>query len=413
MPDGSATLTLTLHARIADIPAADWDACAGPDNPFVSHALLSAMEDSGSAGPKTGWLPQHAVLRTEDGTVVAAAPMYAKSHSYGEYVFDHGWAHALERAGGDYYPKLQVAVPFSPVPGPRLLVRPGSGVPMAALADALEQACRSLKLSSVHATFCTEAEWQALGEAGWLQRIGMQFHWQNAGYGSFEDFLGALSSRKRKVLRRERRDANAAGLTFHALSGAAITEAHWDAFYRFYRSTVDRKWGSAYLTRAFFSLLGERLGDRVVLMYAEAAGKPVAGALNLAGVRGAVRPQLGLPRRLAVPAFRAVLLPRDRLGDRARAAAGGGGRAGAAQDPAWLSAVADLLGALDRACRPAAGDRGVSGGGAGGHAGRNGGTGGAVAVPEGGGGGVRVGLERPSGVDVGPIHFRQMIWVEY
>ena len=283
MPDGSATLTLTLHPKIAEIDAADWDACAGDGNPFVSHAFLSAMEDSGSANSRTGWLPQHAVLRDESGTVVALAPMYAKSHSYGEYVFDHGWANALERTGQDYYPKLQVAAPFSPVPGPRLLRRPGVGVPVATLANALEQACDSLGLSSVHITFCTREEWEGLGEAGWLQRTGMQFHWENEGYADFEGFLGALSSRKRKVLRRERRDANAAGLTFHALSGSDITEAHWDAFYRFYHSTVDRKWGSAYLTRSFFYLLGERLGHKVVLMYAENAGKPVAGALNLAG----------------------------------------------------------------------------------------------------------------------------------
>ncbi|HET6609257.1 MAG TPA: GNAT family N-acetyltransferase [Rhodopila sp.] len=283
MPDGSATLTLTLHDRIAEIGAADWDACAGGGNPFVNHAFLSALEDSGSANARTGWLPQHAVLRAEDGCVVAVAPMYAKSHSYGEYVFDHGWANALERAGERYYPKLQVSVPFSPVPGPRLLRRPGSGIPTAALADAFRQACESLDTSSVHVTFCQEDEWAELGEAGWLQRIGMQFHWENENYKDFDGFLGALSSRKRKVLKRERRDANAAGLTFYALSGAEITERHWDAFYAFYRSTVDRKWGSAYLTRKFFSLLGERLGDRVVLMYAENAGKPVAGALNLAG----------------------------------------------------------------------------------------------------------------------------------
>ncbi len=283
MPDGSPTLTLTLHRAIKEVAASDWDACAGDGNPFVSHAFLSVVEDSGSATARTGWLPQHAVLRGEDGGVVAVAPMYAKSHSYGEYVFDHGWAHALERAGGDYYPKLQVAAPFSPVPGPRLLRRPGSGIPIGALANALEQACRSLDLSSVHVTFCTQDEWTELGEAGWLQRLGMQFHWENAGYASFDDFLGALSSRKRKVLRRERRDANAAGLTFRALNGTDLKEAHWDAFYRFYRSTVDRKWGSAYLTRQFFSLLGERLGDRVVLMLAEHDGKPIAGALNLAG----------------------------------------------------------------------------------------------------------------------------------
>ncbi|MBV8458789.1 MAG: N-acetyltransferase [Acetobacteraceae bacterium] len=283
MPDGSAALTLTLHTRIADIPARDWDACAGPDNPFVSHAFLSALEDSGSAGARTGWLPQHAALRNAEGRLIAVAPMYAKSHSYGEYVFDHGWAHAFDRAGGDYYPKLQVAIPFSPVPGPRLLIRPGTNLPPSALGAALEQACRELNLSSVHVTFCTEAEWGALGEAGWLQRLGMQFHWENQGYTSFEDFLGALSSRKRKTLRRERRDANAAGLTFRTLSGRDLTERRWDAFYRFYTSTVDRKWGSAYLTRRFFSLLGDRLGDKVVLMTAEHNGVPVAGALNVAG----------------------------------------------------------------------------------------------------------------------------------
>ena len=250
---------------------------------FVSHAFLSALEDSGSADQREGWLAQHALLRAEDGRVVGVAPMYAKTHSYGEYVFDHGWANALERAGGRYYPKLLVAVPFSPVPGPRLLRRPGTGIPIAAFASAFEQACRSLDLSSVHVTFCSEEEWQGLGAAGWLQRLGMQFHWENNGYNSFDDFLGALSSRKRKVLRRERRDANAAGLTFHALSGSDLREAHWDAFYRFYTSTVDRKWGGAYLTRRFFSLLSERLGDKVVLMFAENAGKPVAGALNIAG----------------------------------------------------------------------------------------------------------------------------------
>ena len=283
MPDGTHALTLTLHSAIAEIAAAEWDACAGEGNPFVSHAFLSALEDSGSAGPRTGWLGRHAALRDAAGGLLAVAPMYAKSHSYGEYVFDHGWANALERAGGDYYPKLQVAAPFSPVPGPRLLVRPGAGVPHATLAGALAQACRELGLSSVHVTFCTEPEWQALGQGGWLQRLGMQFHWENEGYASFEDFLGVLASRKRKVLRRERRDANAAGLAFQALSGTDLRERHWDAFYRFYTSTVDRKWGSAYLTRRFFSLLGERLGDRVVLMLAENAGKPVAGALNLAG----------------------------------------------------------------------------------------------------------------------------------
>ncbi len=283
MPRAAPALTLSLHPSIGDIPAAEWDACAGADNPFVSHAFLAAVEESGSAGNRTGWLPQHAALRDERGRLVACAPMYAKSHSYGEYVFDHGWAHAFERAGGDYYPKLQVASPFSPVPGPRLLLHPEGGIPTQALAGALVQACTELKLSSVHVTFCTEPEWQALGEAGWLQRMGMQFHWDNNGYGTFDDFLGALSSRKRKVLRRERRDANAAGLEFLALRGPEISRAQWDAFYGFYTSTVDRKWGSAYLTRGFFRLLGEKLGDRVVLMLALHQGKPIAGALNLMG----------------------------------------------------------------------------------------------------------------------------------
>ena len=281
MPDGPELLSLTLHRSIGEIPAAEWDLCATDRNPFVSHAFFSAMEDSGSTNARTGWLPQHAVLRGPDGQIMAAAPMYAKSHSYGEYVFDHGWAHAFERAGGKYYPKLQVSTPFSPVPGPRLLLRPNCGITVSAMASALVQACEGLDLSSVHVTFCTEAEWTALGDAGWLQRIGMQFHWDNHEFSSFDDFLAALSSRKRKILRRERRDAQNCGLDFLTLQGAEITEAHWDAFYRFYQSTVDRKWGSAYLTRTFFSHLGERLGDAVVLMLATHGGKPVAGALNL------------------------------------------------------------------------------------------------------------------------------------
>jgi predicted N-acyltransferase len=276
-------LTLTLHKSVGEVSAIDWDACAGAGNPFVSHAFLACVEESGSANARTGWLPQHAVLRDAGGRVVGCAPMYAKSHSYGEYVFDHGWAHALERAGGQYYPKLQVAVPFSPVPGPRLLLRPEAGVPAGAMAEALAQANAELGTSGVHATFCTEAEWQALGEAGWLQRLGMQFHWHNAGYGSFDDFLAALASRKRKAIRRERRDANAAGLEFVTLRGPEISRRDWAAFYGFYTSTVDRKWGSAYLTEAFFPLLGERLGEAVVLMLARSGGKWVAGALNLAG----------------------------------------------------------------------------------------------------------------------------------
>jgi uncharacterized protein len=283
MPDTSPTLSLSLHGAIHDIGPAEWDHCAGSANPFVSHAFLACVEDSGSAGARTGWLPRHAALRDEAGTLVAAAPIYAKSHSYGEYVFDHGWARAFEQAGGDYYPKLQVAVPFSPVPGPRLLINPTSNLPAGILAQALAQACRETKLSSVHVTFCTQGDYNALGDAGWLQRIGIQYHWENDNYSSFDDFLAALNARKRKSIKRERRDAQAAGLQFLTLRGADIKPAHWAAFYRFYESTVDRKWGSAYLTRQFFPMLGERLNDRVVLMLATQDGTPVAGALNLMG----------------------------------------------------------------------------------------------------------------------------------
>ena len=274
-------------------------------------------------------------------------------------------------------------MPFSPVPGPRLLRRPGSGVPVGALANALEQACRSLDLSSVHVTFCTEDEWTELGEAGWLQRLGMQFHWENAGYASFDDFLGALSSRKRKVLRRERRDANAAGLTFQALSGADMTEAHWDAFYRFYRSTVDRKWGSAYLTRQFFSLLGERLGDRVVLMLAENDGKPVAGALNLAGAEALYGRNWGCRGdwpflHFELCYYRAIDWAIEHGLQRVEAGAQGRHKIQRGYLP-----QADLLRALDRPCRAAAGGCEFRRGRTPRHPSRNGGAGGAIAVQEG------------------------------
>ncbi len=277
-------LTLSLHRAIAEVPAADWDACAGGANPFVSHAFLAALEESGSATARTGWLPQHAVLRDPGGRLLACAPCYAKSHSQGEYVFDYGWADAFERAGGQYYPKLQVCAPFSPVPGPRLLIHPEAGIGPAAMVQGLAQACDDLGLSSAHVTFCEDAEWEAMGEAGWLQRLGTQFHWHNQGYASFDDFLGALSSRKRKAIRRERRDAAASGFVLKTLRGHEITERHWRAFHRFYRSTTDKKWGrSAYLTPRFWPLLGAALGDAVVLMVAEQDGQPVAGALNLLG----------------------------------------------------------------------------------------------------------------------------------
>ncbi|MCS6931389.1 MAG: GNAT family N-acetyltransferase [Acetobacteraceae bacterium] len=282
MPDGDG-LTLTLHGAIAEIAPAEWDACAGEGNPFVSHAFLSAVEDSGSTGPGSGWAPRHAVLRDASGRVVACAPGYLKAHSWGEYVFDQGWARALEGAGGRYYPKWQICVPFSPVPGPRLLLRPGAGVSPTAFAAVLAEATERIGVSSCHVTFCTEAEWRAFGEAGWLQREGMQFHWRNACYADFEAFLAALSSRKRKQIRRERRGAATSGLAFRTVLGSEAPPALWAAFHRFYLATVDKRWGAAYLTPRFWPLLGQRLGDRVVLMLAERDGEPVAGALNLRG----------------------------------------------------------------------------------------------------------------------------------
>lgn len=281
--DNSQPLTLALHSRIQDIPEQDWDACAGSDNPFINHAFLSILEESGSTGPETGWLPQHVSLRTPQGQIAAVVPLYVKLHSYGEYVFDQTWAEAFERVGGAYYPKLQNSVPFSPVPGPRLLRHPAFTLTYESMGEALTNLCRQLKMSSFHVTFCTEPEWTALGRAGWLQRLGVQFHWHNKGYTSFEDFLASLSSGHRKSIRRERRDIQKSGLVFHTLSGSSIETRHWDAFYTFYLATTERKWGSAYLTRDFFTRLSERLGDKVILMMAEHEDRLVAGALNLVG----------------------------------------------------------------------------------------------------------------------------------
>ncbi|HTH98736.1 MAG TPA: GNAT family N-acetyltransferase [Stellaceae bacterium] len=276
--------TATAVPRIDEVDPEAWDACAGPDNPFLGHAFLSALEDSHSADAQAGWLPQHVLVRDGTGRLVAAAPTYLKSHSYGEYVFDHGWADAYERAGGRYYPKLQCCVPFTPVPGPRLLIRPDAPQDARkALTGALVGLAQEHKVSSLHITFPTEEEWDYLGEVGFLQRIGTQYHWHNDGYRNFDDFLDRLASRKRKQLRKERREAQSAGLDIHTLRGSETRQRHWDAFYRFYLSTVDRKWGSAYLTRRFFQMLPERLGDRIVLMWAERDGEPIAGALNLMG----------------------------------------------------------------------------------------------------------------------------------
>jgi predicted N-acyltransferase len=284
MPDGGGPARIRVLESLAEVPAAAWDACAGADNPFLSHAFLEALEASGSATAKTGWLPQHVLVEDADGRLLAAAPLYLKSHSQGEYVFDHGWAQAYERAGGSYYPKLQAAVPFTPVTGPRLLVCPDAPPDTAdTLTAALVEVARVHKVSSLHVTFPTREDWERLGAAGFLQRSGQQYHWENRGYATFEDFLAALNSRKRKQIRRERRDALAGGLEIETLTGSALEPRQWDAFYRFYRATTDHRWGGAYLTRAFFDLLHQRLADRVVLVMAREGKRYVAGALNLLG----------------------------------------------------------------------------------------------------------------------------------
>ncbi len=278
-----------VEPKITSIDAAAWDACANSDpsttNPFVAHAFLAALERSGSVGGRTGWLPQYLVVEAPDGSIIGCMPAYVKSHSQGEYVFDHGWADAYARAGGNYYPKLQVAVPFSPVPGPRLLVRPGATAAHTAqlLAAGAVELSRRLGLSSVHVTFTTEAQWEQLKGFGYLQRTDQQFHWINAGYNTFDDFLASLASRKRKAIRKERAEATSAGLVIKQLTGTQITEAHWDAFYGFYIDTGNRKWGRPYLNRAFFSMLGADMADRCLLMMVTRDGRPIAGALNMIG----------------------------------------------------------------------------------------------------------------------------------
>ena len=275
-----ADLTIRLYPSVGELPAAQWDALAGPGNPFMAHAFLSALEDSGSVGPGTGWSPAPLALEDGAGRLLGALPAYAKSHSQGEYVFDHAWADAWERAGGDYYPKLQIAAPFTPATGPRLLLSdPGYAVP---LLRAAETVCRRNGFSSAHATFVEPAQLPLFEQAGWLARSDIQFHWFNRGYASFDEFLAALSSRKRKAIRKERAAARD-GIEIRALSGSEIRRAHWDAFWRFYQDTGARKWGSPYLTRAAFDLLGERMGERILLVLAFAEGRAIAGALNFIG----------------------------------------------------------------------------------------------------------------------------------
>jgi len=265
---------------VAAFDAAEWDACAGTDNPFTTHAFLSALEESGSATARTGWQPVPIAIDGTDERPAAVMPAYVKSHSQGEYVFDHSWAAAWERAGGDYYPKLQIAVPFTPVPGRRLLTdRQDLALGLIRAAEAVVD---QNDLSSAHATFIAPEEVPLFERADWLVRADSQFHWHNEGYGSFDDFLAALSSRKRKTIRKERASA-LEGLTVEHVTGTAITEAHWDAFWGFYQDTGARKWGRPYLTRAFFSLLGERMAERILLVFALHEGRPIAGALNLIG----------------------------------------------------------------------------------------------------------------------------------
>jgi hypothetical protein len=273
-------LVAKVATGVAGLPAAEWDALTDGANPFVSHAFLAAMEDSGSVGRRTGWSPAPIVIEGPDGALAGALPAYVKQHSQGEYVFDHAWADAWHRAGGSYYPKLQIAVPFTPATGPRVLTRdPELALPLLRAAEAL---CVQSGLSSAHATFIEPEQVPLFEAAGWLIREDTQFHWTNRDYTSFDDFLEALSSRKRKDLRKERAKAQE-GIEIRALRGDEIEGLHWDAFWQFYQDTGQRKWGQPYLTRNAFTLLGERMADRILLVLAFDEGEPVAGALNFIG----------------------------------------------------------------------------------------------------------------------------------
>jgi len=283
-------VVMKVIPRMADVSAVAWDACANPggdipDNPFLSHAFLSALEQSGSATPQTGWAPHHLVLEEPDGSYAGVVPIYLKNHSRGEYVFDHGWADALERAGGNYYPKLQVSVPFTPATGRRLLARPGIFQEQTEdqLTTGMVELARQLDVSSVHLTFLSKKQWSRLGELGFLQRTDQQFHWLNDRYETFEDFLAVLTSRKRKNLRKERERALDNDIEIEWITGADLTEAHWDVFYGFYTDTGMRKWGSPYLTRSFFSMINKTMPDQTLLVMAKREGRYVAGALNFIG----------------------------------------------------------------------------------------------------------------------------------
>ncbi|SDH34656.1 GNAT family N-acetyltransferase [Bosea robiniae] len=303
---GNGDLTVRVATSLKAVPAGAWNACANPhaladaisasaapsdapaldrDNPFVSHEFLMALEDSRCIGGRTGWSPAYLLVEDEAGQLLAAAPSFLKSHSQGEYVFDHGWADAYERAGGRYYPKLLVAAPFTPATGPRLLVADGprADEARAALIDGLEALRGQTQSSSVHVTFAQEPDIAALQQAGYIERNDLQFHWQNEAFGSYDDFLATLASRKRKALKRERREALSAGISIDVLSGNDLTEAVWDDFFSFYEDTGARKWGRPYLNRAFFSAVGAAMGERIVLMMAKRAGRHIAGAINFRG----------------------------------------------------------------------------------------------------------------------------------
>jgi len=287
----ASPVEITAHSSLSDIPAAEWDACACPEvadggrpsDPFTTHRFLSALEKSGSTGAGSGWEPHYLAARS-GGQAIAVAPLYGKSHSQGEYMFDHNFAHAYERAGGLYYPKLQIAVPFTPVTGRRFLTRPGyEAQGMAALVQGAVQLASDNGLSSVHATFCTKAEALAGEEMGLLRRTAQQYHWANRGYADWDDFLSHLSSRKRKTLRKERREAQAFGGEIVQLTGDAIQPEHWDAMWTFYQDTGARKWGQPYLTRRFFDIAHDTLRDDILLVFAQRDGLPIAGAMNLIG----------------------------------------------------------------------------------------------------------------------------------
>lgn len=284
-------IEVSALTAVGDVAASEWDACAcaeadaggRPVDPFTTHRFLTALEQSGSVGAGTGWHPRPLVAR-QDGEVIAVAPLYLKSHSRGEYVFDHSWAHAYENAGGSYYPKAQIAVPFTPATGRRFLTRPGhEAAGIAALTEAAVQLSANHRLSSLHVTFCTEEEAETGAALGLLHRTGQQFHWRNRDYADFDAFLADLSSRKRKAIRRERRDAAEFGGEIVMLTGDDIAPEHWDAFWRFYQDTGSRKWGSPYLTRSFFDIAHDRLRDDILLVMARRGARWVAGALNFIG----------------------------------------------------------------------------------------------------------------------------------